>query len=153
MEEILKKFDLVPADVTMILVGALLFVVFWKTFGKLVIVPFAELVAAREQATIGADETAHELHQKARSLSDQYESRLTEERIKSLKVKFDAVAAAKASAAHIIAEAEAKAQEQTKNARAEIASQLHVLRTQALRETEGVAQAMAEKAKSAFVVQ
>jgi F0F1-type ATP synthase membrane subunit b/b' len=153
MEEILKKFDLVPADVTMIVVGALLFVLFWKTFGKLVIVPFAELVAARERATIGADEAAHELHEKAKTLSEQYENRLTEERVKSLRVKFDAVANAKAAAAKVVAEAEAKAQEQTKSARAEIATQLHTLRSQALRETESVAQAMADKAKSAFAVQ
>jgi len=153
MKEILKNFDLVPADVVMIVVGALFFVLFWKTFGKKVIEPFAALVAAREQATIGADETAGDLRRKSISLTEQYENRLTEERVKALRIKFDSVAQAKAAAAKVVGESEAKAQEVTKAARAETGRQLHTLRQQALRETDSLAQAMADKAKSAFAVQ
>lgn len=153
MEEILKKFDLIPADLVMILVGAVLFVIFWRAFGKGVIEPFAKLVAAREAATVGADKSADDMLRAAQAITEQYENKLTEERVRLLKIKFDAVAEAKATSAKVVADAEAKAQEMVKNARAEIQTQLHTLRQQALRETEGLAQTMAEKAKSAFLVQ
>lgn len=150
MEEILKKFDLVPTDLYMIVAGALLFVVFWRTFGKLVVQPFATLIEAREQATVGADETANSKRAKAGELVASYEARITDERVKAMRIKFEAVNQAKTAAAKVVADAESVAQEKVKKARAETEKQLQTLRQQALREADGLAQIMADKARSAF---
>ena len=148
-----ELFDLTPSDVVMIPVGALMFVAYWHYFGAKVIAPFYAVVRAREEATTGADERAVENLEKSRALLTEYEDALTEERVKAMRVKLEALSKAKDQADIILGAAEKKAQDDIRAARAELAAKLRTLREDALREADGLATLMSDKAKSAFSVQ
>lgn len=148
-----ELFDLTPSDVVMIPVGALLFVAYWRYFGAKVVAPFYAVVRAREEATTGADERAEESLEKSRTLLAEYDEALTEERVKAMRTKLEALSKAKDQASVILGAAEKKAQEDIRAARTELAARIRTLREEALREADGLATIMSDKAKSAFSVQ
>jgi F0F1-type ATP synthase membrane subunit b/b' len=147
MEEILATFDLVPIDAVMILVGAALFIVFWRTFGTLVVQPLANVVAERERMTIGADDRATVIRQEAHELHERFESLVTDARVSALKKKFDALAAAKAEGNRRISLAQKTADHTIESAKKAAQARLHELRSQVAREADGLAAAFAEKAR------
>jgi F0F1-type ATP synthase membrane subunit b/b' len=153
MVEILEQFDLVPLDAVMIVVGAFVFVAFWSVFGSRVAKPFADLVAAREKATIGADESANQVRLKASEIEQQFENVVTEQRVKSLRERFEAVAKAKSAAAQVVSDAETEAQSIVKAARVEAQGKLRTLREQALGQADDLARALAQRAKDSVSMQ
>lgn len=87
-EQILKSFSLVPTDVVMIPIAALLFVALWKTLERSLFLPYLKLIEAREQATVGNEAQALADLNKAEELQRSYEQQLQEIRIRSLEQKY-----------------------------------------------------------------
>lgn len=111
MEAFLKNFDLVPLDLAMIAVGALLFFAFYKLFAGIFVEPMLAVIRAREAATSGAEASAAENRQRAAALNAQYEEQLSNARIAAMQRRFELVGKAKQEAARIIEEAEIRAQQ------------------------------------------
>ncbi len=151
MNEILKMFDLTLIDAIMIPIGSLMFLVFWRTFGMGVVKPFADLVAEREQATLGAEDRSSAVRAEASDLRENFEKQVTNARIEHLKLKFEAVAKSKAAAAQLVAQAESTAEKTLEQAHVQAETKLKELRTQAMRESDGLAQAFADKARGSLL--
>lgn len=151
MNEILATFDLVPIDAVMILVGAALFVVFWRTFGTRVVQPLANVVAERERMTVGADDHALSIKQEAQALREKFESQITEARVAALKKKFDAIATAKSEANSKVSLAQEAADRTLESAKKSAQARLHELRSQVAREADGLASAFTEKARKLLI--
>lgn len=139
MESFLKNFDLVPLDLAMILVCALLFVCLWRALGAVLFNPYIRLIEARERATIGATEGANSDRQKAENLMQQYEQQLMNARIAAVQAKLAVVDNAKAQAGQIIEKAEAKAQEEVRSVRWELASQKDSIKSKSLAQVQALA--------------
>jgi F0F1-type ATP synthase membrane subunit b/b' len=108
MEEVLKKLDLVPQDLKMILIMAVVFAVFWRVIGRGIIQKYLDLFEAREKNTTGATSNAEENLATAQKLLEECEKKLLAERAAILKSLEPKLVAARDSAAQIVAEAEAK---------------------------------------------
>lgn len=89
---------------------------------KLVFNPMLDLIAERERATVGAQETARDATEEAARLEAQYEAALTDARVEGMRKKFAIIDAARKDADAIIASSENDANEQLAQARAEITS-------------------------------
>jgi F0F1-type ATP synthase membrane subunit b/b' len=145
MEAFLKNFDLVPLDVLMALVDALLFVVLWKLLQRTLFDPYLKLIEAREAATVKAEEQAASLTEKSDILSLEYERQLTEVRVAALKEKLKALDQAKAQASKVIEQAETKAQEHIRSVRLEIDKEVRDLKSSAEAEVQSIAALLAER--------
>jgi F0F1-type ATP synthase membrane subunit b/b' len=145
MVEILKKFSLEPLDIPMILISALLFVALWKILDKKLFSPYLALLDARDSLTTGAADSARELLQKAETLTNEYNGRIVQTRVEAMKLKLEAVNAAKAEAQSITEQAEGEAQELIRNARWETAQKITALREEAFREADRMADAIVQK--------
>ena len=148
MESLLKNFDLVPFDVVMIVVSAVLFVVLWKTLGQVLFAPYLQLVEAREAATVGAEDTAKANHERAEALTAQYEEQLMAARVAAMEKKLSALAKAKAEAAAVVEKSEGAGQELLRSVRWEMAKKLDELRGQAFGETDKLADMIVERVKN-----
>jgi F0F1-type ATP synthase membrane subunit b/b' len=144
---ILKNFDLVPFDVLMIAIWAVLFVLLWQVLGRFFFAPFLALTEAREAATTGAESGALEVRSRAEETRQEYDRKIVDARVHALKQKMELVQAAKDLAAKILDKAEAESQEILRAERWEIAQKVDSLRLEAFREADQMASLLVEKLK------
>ncbi len=148
MAEILKNFDLNLLDAQMIAVCAVLFVVLWKTLGKVLFGPYLTLVEARERATVGASDTAQAELAKAKAISEDYEQKLMTARVAAMEKKLAAVSKAKSEADSIVEKAEDNAQELVRSVRWEMAKKVDELRTKAFGEVDALSDMIVNRVKN-----
>lgn len=129
MDQILQKFDLVPLDVTMILVGAVFFALLTKVLGRFMFAPYLALTEAREKATVGATADASSKTEQAKALGIECDERIRRERIEALQGKFLRVSKAREQASKIVSEAENEVRVVLERARAEAEREIAALRT------------------------
>lgn len=138
MEAALKIFDMTPTDLYMILVVGALFIVLWQILDKVLFGPYLNLIAAREQATIGVEEEAQRTYVKAEVGIRDYETKVAEARkvamqkkmavIDDTKKQVDSILnAAKEQAANITAEAKSKLWSEAESSRRSVLAQAHSL--------------------------
>ncbi len=138
MEAALKIFDMTPTDLYMILVVGALFIVLWQILDKVLFAPYLNLIAAREQATIGVEEEAQKTYVKAEVGIRDYETKVAEARkiamqkkmvvIDDAKKKADSIVnAAKEQAANITAEAKSKLWSEAESSRRSVMAQADAL--------------------------
>lgn len=151
MEAFLKNFDLVPFDLVMIAIGAVLFVCLWQILRIVVFQPYLKLVDARERATSGAEAQARANEERAMILFKEYEQKLMEERAVALKVKFEALSKAKAEAGRMINKAESEAQSYLEGVRKELDKEVGAVKQRVAFEAETLAGLLAERAKILMV--
>jgi len=148
MSDILKIFDLVPADGLMILVGAALFVILWKALEHSLFGPYLLLIEKREGATSGAGKAADEKLSKADDLNRQYDSKLMEQRIIFMQAKFAALDKAKNEADQIVGSAAKGAQDKLSAGRADIAAKIAANKAAAEREASALTEMIVAKVTS-----
>lgn len=148
MEEVFKKFDLVPQDLQVILIMAVVFAFYWKLLGSVVIKRYLNLFEAREKHTVGATEGAQENHAAAARLLEEYERQLVLERTAVLKSLEPQIIAAKAEAAKIIESAEAEARALLESNKNTIAEEKKILLSSLESESESLARQISEQALS-----
>lgn len=147
MESFLKTFDLTLIDGQMILVGAAVFLLFWKLFDTVVFRHFVALTEAREALTSGALTTAHDTIAQAKSLTDTYNQKIFEARAESMKEKLAEVARAKTEGASLISQAEDHAQEEIRKQRWEAQQDMESLRANVMKDADEIARVVVEKVK------
>ena len=123
MEEILKKLDLVPQDLTSILIMTVVFALFWRIVGRGVIQKYLDLYEAREQSTTGATSNAEENLITAQKLLEECEKTLVLERAKVIKNLEPKISEAKSKAAEVLSEVEKHAQINVQKTRESIAQE------------------------------
>ena len=148
MEEVLKYFDLVPADVWMILVGMVLFVALLKGLSSSIFAPYLNLVDAREDATLGAGKRARDNCEQADSLMREFELQIGQERQSALKARAQIVSDSKNEASRVVATAEQQAREQSQQVAREVQVQLEALRRTALDQAQQLGDLMAERTRN-----
>jgi F0F1-type ATP synthase membrane subunit b/b' len=148
MESFLKNFDLVPFDVVMIAVCAILFVVLWKTLGKVLFAPYLELVEAREAATVGAEDGAKSDQARAQAITEEYEGKLMAARVAAMEKKLAAITKAKSEADSLVGKAEDGAQEMMRTIRWEMAKKMDEMRSKAFSDIDGLADMIVERVKN-----
>lgn len=127
MEEFLKNFALFPRDVVAIPLMALVFAIFWRVFGSVVIKRHLALYEAREKASVGARHGAEDNIAAASKLREEFEKNISAERVTIAKSLESKIINARAEAARIVESAEAEAAtliESTRNSIAEEQSRL-----------------------------
>ncbi len=144
-ESILNNFDLVPFDVLMIAIWALLFVSMWKILGRVFFAPYLALVEARESATTGAEDSAATVRASAEQVRQTYADRLGQARVQAVTQRLAVVSEAKLKAAKILEIAEGDAQETLRAARWETAQKIDALRTEAFRDADRMAEQITQK--------
>lgn len=147
MEATLKLLDLVPFDVVMIVVCALLFLCFWRVMEKHFFTPYLNLLEARETATLGAEESAISGMKQAEILKSEYENKIMQVRVAAIEKKLSTLDLAKKQAATILEDAEGEAQEQVRNVRWDLANKMTQLRQQAQSQVGSMADLICSKAK------
>lgn len=148
MEAFLKNFDLVPLDVLMIVVCSVAFVVFWQVLSQVLWKPYLQLIDAREKATVGAQEGAHEDRARAEELKRQYEEKVGAARVAAMEKKFSLLENAKREAHTLVEKAEGEAQEHVRAVRWEIGSKMEDFQKRAAQEVEGLSRIIVERAKA-----
>ncbi|NMC64412.1 MAG: hypothetical protein GYA55_14705 [SAR324 cluster bacterium] len=118
MKEFLKNFDLVPLDVPMILLGALLFFLFCKLFGKYVVSPYVRLVEIREAASEGAIEEAAADLRAAAELQRDFDLKISQARVQAKAEKTSVINAAKRDGAKLVDAADFQARQLLESERA-----------------------------------
>lgn len=147
MEEILKNFDLVPFDVVMIFVGAMSFVLLWKTLEKELFNPFLKLLELREGLTTGADSNAKDIQDEAARLEEDYAQKMLSIRIAAMDKKLAALDRAKAEANSSIDKAAAEAKSFIEKEKASIASSRDKARAEAIGQTKGMVDELVTRLK------
>ena len=138
-------FDLVRYDAGMILVGAVLFVVFWKALEKSLFGPYLKLIEQREAATSGAEQTAQEKIAKSDDLNRQYDSKLLEQRVTFMQAKLAALDRAKSEADQITGSASKAAQEKLSALRQEISAKVSQIKASSEREADALTEIIVQK--------
>ena len=123
MADLLKLFDLVPRDVPMILICAILFVALWKVLGRVLFDPYLNLIEAREAATQGAQGLSHDKLKQADTLLEEYNSKLSDHRQRLIQDKLSKTLAAKAEADKLIHKTEDEARAKLSATKEEIKQQ------------------------------
>lgn len=132
----------------MIAVSAVLFVVLWKTLGKVLFAPYLELVEAREAATVGAEDAAKSDHQRALDVTAQYEEQLMAARVAAMEKKLAALTIARSEASAIVEKAEGDSQELLRSVRWEMAKKLDELRSKAFGDIDALADMIVQRVKN-----
>lgn len=154
--KILKTFDLVPFDVLMIGVTVVLFLLLWAGLAKGLFLPYMALLAEREASTSGAEESAATVLKSADELRREYDAKLLEARVRTLKEKAAALDVTKQQAGEVVKKAEEDAQEILRSARWEMAQKVDATKAEAFRDADRLAEQIAQKvlvpARTASVV-
>jgi F0F1-type ATP synthase membrane subunit b/b' len=137
---ILDLFKLTNQDGQMIVVGTIFIYALYFALRSALFKPLLRHVEEREGVTAGAVHTAGQMRQKAQALRERYDEGMLQARITANKARNEVVATAKATAAKIVAEAEAKAAQELHAGRQSIESALQ----QAYQKADGEAHALAE---------
>lgn len=148
MAEFLKNFDLVPFDVLMIVVCAVLFLGLWKFLDKVLFGPYLGLIEAREKLTIGAGDTATAERAKAKSLTEEYEQKLMAARVSAMEKKLGAISKAKTEADSIVEKSEHSSQELLRSVRWEMAKKIDEMRGKAFGEVDSLVDMIVNRVKS-----
>lgn len=148
MREILKTLDLVPQDVVMIFVGALLFTLLWKALEAWLFLPFLKVVEARESATKGAVSDAAEMQQRADNLMREYNSELARKRVEAVERKLKLLEETKTKAAGIVSQAQQGAKSIIESARSEVVRRESELETRLAGEVDQVVDLVVQKLKT-----
>jgi len=118
MKAFLENFDLVPLDVPMILLGAVLFFFFCKLFGKYVVSPYVRLVEIREAASEGAIEEASADLRAAAELQRDFDLKISQARAQAKVEKASILDAAKRDGAKLVDTADFQARQLLESERA-----------------------------------
>jgi len=145
--EILKTFDLDLLDGYMILVCAALFVVLWLVLEKILFIPFLNLIAAREKATVGVEADAQDAYQKAQVGERDYQSKITEARQIAMEKKLKELDLAKKESDAIILKAESEAEQLVSAAKAETKINAEKARKDTMAQAESLASELTSKLK------
>jgi len=148
MENVFAMFDITPFDGVMILVGAVFFVVIWKSLQKVLFDPYLKLVEEREQATSGAKDYAAREVAEAKELTQEYERRIMEGRIAALEEKIKELDRAKQEAAKIISQAENEASTYLDNERRITEESMNALKSEVMKEASAMVAMIVDKVKS-----
>lgn len=109
MEQFLENFSLIPRDIVAIPLMALVFAVFWRLFGSIVISRYLALYEARERASVGAKSGADDNFETAARLNEEFEKKLAAERVEISQRLESRLQSARLEAARIVESAEAEA--------------------------------------------
>lgn len=146
MEEFLKNFSLFPRDAIAIPLMALVFAVFWRVFGSTVISRHLALLEAREKASLGARDGADQNLSSAAKLNDEFEQKLSSERISIAKSLEPKISSARAEAARIVESAEAEALTLIETTRSSIVAEQAKLLEVIEKDADSLASTISERA-------
>lgn len=148
VQKILQTFTITEQDVAMICAWALFFAAFVSLMSKYVFGPFLRLVEARERATSGAQVQARAITERAERLSAEFDQKITQTRIESMKLKIEEITKAKVEASRIVEEGEREAREITRRAREEIEARLGALREEVQQKSDALVEMVVQKVRS-----
>jgi F-type H+-transporting ATPase subunit b len=148
MEAFLKNFDLVPQDLRMILLGAVLFVVLWKLLQAVLFAPYIKLLEAREAASTGAQATAQRNNADAQETLAKYNEELTAARVAFMGARNEAIERAREQADQIVGKAEHEVRQTIEAAHKEVSRDLEAVAEVVQREAEQLGNTMANQAQS-----
>lgn len=143
--ETLKVFDLTPQDGQMIVIGAVVFFLFWRIVAALVFKPFLALYEEREALTSGAAESSKHLLDEASAINARSEELVHNARVAAMSDKIQALTAAKKEAAKTAELAESEVQEMVRNARWEREQNTAQTRQKVLSDAETLAKDVVSK--------
>jgi F-type H+-transporting ATPase subunit b len=149
VEAALKIFDMTPTDLYMILVVGALFIVLWQILDKILFSPYLNLIAAREQATVGVEEEAQKTYVKAEVGIRDYESKVAEARKSAMQKKMTVIDDAKKKADEIINSAKEQAANITAEAKSKLWNEAEDSRRAVIAQADTLAGEMVAKLKSA----
>lgn len=147
MEEILKVFDLTARDGQMILIGSVLFYVFWRVIHVAVFLPFLKVYEEREALTTGASSSSKDLLDEAAAISKRYEDQVQSAHVSAMTEKYQALTQAKKEADALVATAEGEVQELVRKARWEREAALSATKAQVFSDADALAKTIADKLK------
>lgn len=143
--EFLKTFDLTPQDGRMILIGTVVFFLFWRIADVLIFRPFLALYEEREALTTGASHSSRDLLEKAAVIRARTEEQVNTARLSAVARKLEVLSAAKQEAAKVTEAAETEVQEAVRKARWEREQNLSQTRERVLSEAETLAREVVGK--------
>lgn len=145
MEELLKVFDLTPRDGQMILIGAVIFFVFWRVIDAAVFKPFLRLYEEREALTSGASVSSKELLEEAAIVTKRYEERLHAARVSAMAERYQMINQAKKEGAQIVSAAETEVQQSVRDSRTTRERSMAESRKKVLAEADPLARSIADR--------
>ena len=137
----------------MILIGTVIFFIFWRIVEALIFKPFLSVYEEREALTSGASESSKHILEEAHLINQRYEAELHAARVAAMGEKFQALTAAKKEASTITSDAENQVQEMIRKARWERENSLATTKGQVMSEAESLARTIAESLKNQLVPQ
>ena len=141
----LKIFDLVPGDLPMIGLGALMVLVLIGLLNNSLFKPYLSLLEAREAATAGAEHAAEATLKEARAKNEEYGAKLMAARVAAMQKKLARVSDARTQAAKLVESAEADGQEIVRKVRWDLAQQVDSLRSSTFKDADAMAVSIASK--------
>ena len=141
-------FQLMPADLVMIPVSAVLFYGFWKAMERQVFRPFLSLQDQRERALQEPVTQASEYETQAAQLDNEFEKKYRQARLEAADKKKAALQVAKQEASNNISQAREQAQEILSGARGELQQQADTLRSKLSQETAHFVRAIVDRVLS-----
>lgn len=148
MKQFLANFALEPFDVPMIVLGAVLFYIFCKLFGKHVVMPYMRLMEAREAATEGVVREAQAELRAAGELQHEFDARIQQARIAALAEKLKIVESAKKEGADLLKNAEDAARKILEEERGVLKQSLEEERSKASLEEESLVALVLQKLRN-----
>lgn len=144
MQEILKILDLSVRDGQMILVGTVVFFIFWRVMHVAVFKPFLILHEEREAATTGVTASSKELIEDAKRINSEVDTQINETRVRALTKKIAAITEAKKKAGAMVADAEKDAAKAILDARTQRKATADELKASLMASTGSLAEELAE---------
>ena len=137
---------LTKSDLMMIPVGMAVFLLLWQVLGRLVFVPYLQLLEEREQAGLGTAQLAAQLSHKASLIFKEYEEQLSSARIAAAKARINVLAKAKERATQLVGEAQDDALRHLEGARRVIAAEMKEQRASIMPQVDLLAEELTRKA-------
>lgn len=109
-----------PETLVQIQISGVIFLLVWAVFGNLVFKPFLDLVAEREEKTVGSTRHAAEKKRESRSLEQKVEEELREARLEGIQQRDKLAEAARKQSQQVLEAADAAAREEIRKAQLEI---------------------------------
>lgn len=147
----LKTFSLTTTDALMIVVGAVLFYIFWQALKKILLVDYVKFYEVREKAIEAAVGGAGAVRAQANELSGKYEAELLAARVEAIKQKLLMIEQAKAKVTQELSDAKLAAQQKLIAARAETQQSLAKLQANASVEADTLATDIAHRIQQSLL--
>lgn len=145
MEGFLKTFDLVPFDLPMIALGAILFVGLYFILSRAIFTPLLRLLEAREAATNGTLAAAASSLKTLENLEKQFNEKVHTARMDAFNVKLSKLHKVKEESLVVVSKAESEAMHIVEKGREEISKDILAERSKALSEVDTLASMVIQK--------